>query len=117
MSFETSSGHDGDHLASLPWRRVSSTHHLGDLWANEGKAPQQTGSSLFGRMLGCVLVIISLISFVLLVLVAMCLAHRSCAEKWDAQLFVWQACCALIPSTTLFAFMNWFSIKLFKHNT
>lgn len=45
---------------------------------------------------------------------AVCLVFYSCAVQWDAQLFVWQACCALILSTTLFAFINWFSIKMFQ---
>lgn len=117
MATVTPSSHDEGCRTSLPWRRVSSTHHLGDLWASESNAPQQANGSLLGGMLGCIMIFLSLGCAVALLYVAMCLAHRSCAERWDAQLFVWQASCVLVPSTTVFAFMNWFSIKLFKHNT
>jgi hypothetical protein len=105
-------------LASLPWRRVSSTHHLGDLKQNAASnAKPNTGSRLSGLVLGYILIAISISCLVALVPVAACVAVRSCALEWKTELFLWQACCAMIPSTTVFAFINWFSIKLFKHNS
>lgn len=103
-----------DAIGEARWRRVSSTHDVRalELQGEACDSDRQLGHA----RLGLLLIFMSLT--VLVYAVAAC-AHFMTATTCEtaAYLVTMQRVAAVVPATIIFVFINWFSIKLFKHNS
>jgi hypothetical protein len=93
------------------WRRVASTHRLEELWDPECKPPWPDGSKF---LLGLACIAASLVTAVAGSMWFICigLAGAPASIVYYVQLVL-----ACIPVTVVYIILNWFCIKLFKHNT
>lgn len=101
-------------LGEARWRRVSSTHDIATL-AEKGHV-RDVGNDLRNVMVGAVL---ALASGGLLMHVLVCFSCflRSPDAESVAYVNVLQRVAALVPSSLIFVLINWFCVKLFKHNS
>lgn len=101
-----------DIVAEARWRRVSSTHDIRALSAQEAVEPD---SHLWDALRGLLLCSMALALVWHIITACACTVR---AEAHDmAYLLVMQRVAALVPSTAVFVIINWFCIKLFKHNS
>lgn len=93
------------------WRRVASTHRLEDLW-DPGSRPRW--SPRFALSLGFAIVLASLAA----VLAGTAwLVRVGLPGRPPSPLYHVQALLTGIPVTLAFVSLNWFCLKLFKHNS
>lgn len=103
-----------DAIGEARWRRVSSTHDIRALEL-QGEACDSDGKKGHNR-LGLLLLLVSLA--VLLYAVTACVHLMTATTgETDPYLVTMQKVAAVLPATIIFVFINWFSIKLFKHNS
>ncbi|EFN53244.1 hypothetical protein CHLNCDRAFT_137154 [Chlorella variabilis] len=111
-------------LATLErnWRRVASTHTLQDLMDADDPAKQRQGADLKLLALGVLLILIGAVSLALgvfAIVVAPLLPPL--AHPWLASVQrdrYYQLLLPLtVPVTIAAITLNWFSMKLFKHNS
>ena len=113
----SSSGDEGElDAATLSnWRRVASTHRLEDLLRAPPKQRHAAGQlAVTGVLLMALAVIVA--AWAVYALVVSQPRHEA-AEASSDHLFYVQAVAAGLPVTIAFIAVNWFSNKLFKHNT
>ena len=96
------------------WKRVASTHRLEDLL---GQRPPHVPNASLRALLGGMLMTAALLAAGL---AAAALVKGSIVDETLAsgsRLYYVQATAAWVPVTAIYVFVNWFSNKLFKHNT
>lgn len=93
---------------------MSSTHDITTLAAQADAG--HVGNPLGHALLGAVLIAVSVGLLIQIIVAFACEVQGTC-HGTSVYIDGMQQVAALVPSTLVFVFINWFCIKLFKHNS